>query len=93
MNNKHIGSDFDDFLQENELLSETETIAIKRVIAYQITKMLEEEGITKTELANRMNTSRASLNRLLDPTHNSVTLLTLDKAARALNKKLRIEFA
>jgi len=93
MNKKHIGSDFDDFLVEHGILTDTETAAIKRVIAYQVTMLMDEQGLTKTEMATRMNTSRASLNRLLDPSSNSVTLQTLENAAHALNKRLRIEFA
>ena len=54
---------------------------------------MDEQGLTKTEMATRMNTSRASLNRLLDPSSSSVTLQTLENAAHALNKRLRIEFA
>lgn len=93
MNKKHIGSDFDDFLAEHGILTDTETAAIKQVIAYQVTKLMDEQGLTKTEMATRMNTSRASLNRLLDPSGSSVTLQTLENAAHALNKRLRIEFA
>lgn len=89
MNKKHIGSDFDDFLAEHVILTDTETTAIKRVIAYQVSKLMEEQGLTKTEMAERMNTSRASLNRLLDPTNNSVTLQTLENATSVLNKRLR----
>lgn len=93
MNRKHIGSDFDDFLAEHGILTDAETTAIKRVIAYQVSKLMEEQGLTKTEMADRMNTSRASLNRLLDPSNKSVTLQTLENAAHVLNKRLRIEFA
>jgi predicted DNA-binding protein (UPF0251 family) len=92
MSNKYIGSDFDDFLAEHGILTDTETTAIKRVIAYQIIKLMDEQGLTKTEMATRMNTSRASLNRLLDPANNSVTLQTLENAATVLDKRLLIEF-
>jgi antitoxin HicB len=91
MNKKHIGSDFDDFLAEHGILTDAETIAIKRIIAYQVMKLMDEQGLTKTEMAERMNSSRASLNRLLDPANNSVTLQTLENAAHVLNKRLRIE--
>ncbi len=93
MSNKYIGSDFDDFLAEHGILTDTETTAIKRIIAYQVIKLMDEQGLTKTDMADRMNTSRASLNRLLDPSNNSVTLQTLENAATVLNKRLRIEFA
>ena len=93
MNKKHVGRDFDDFLAEHGILTDSETTAIKRVIAFQLAQLMDEQGLTKTEMAARMNTSRASLNRLLDPASSSVTLQTLENAAHALNKRLRIEFA
>ena len=90
---KHIGSKFDDFLEAEGLLAEAEATAIKRVIAFQITRMIETENLTKTEMAKRMKTSRAALDRLLDPENASVTLLTLERAAKALGKRLKIELA
>ena len=90
-NNKHIGSSFDHFLQEEGLLAEAEATAIKRVIAYQIEKEMAERQISKSTLARRMQTSRSSLNRLLDPENPSVTLLTLESVALALGKKLKIQ--
>ncbi len=89
--NKHIGSNFDDFLEEEGLLADVEAAAIKRVIAYQVEELMEAQQLTKTEMAARMQTSRASLNRLLDPTNRSVTLQTLERAAAALGKRLRVE--
>ena len=91
--NRHLGADFDDFLREEGLLADVEAVAIKRVIAFQIRRFMDEEGISKSEMARRMRTSRASLDRLLDPENNSVTLQTLERAAEALGKRLRIEFA
>ena len=87
---QHIGSDFDDFLGEEGMLEEVEAVAIKRVIAYQVSRFMEEQHLTKTEMAERMNTSRASLDRLLDPENASVTLQTLERAAQALGKRLQI---
>ena len=92
MNDKHLGSDFDDFLEEEDWLAEAETVAAKRVIAYQIARLMQEQSLTKTEMAQRMGTSRAALNRPLDPTNESVTLQTLEKAAVVLKKRLHIEF-
>ena len=89
--NKHIGSNFDDFLEEEGLLADVEAAAIKRVIAYQVEELMEAQQLTKTEMAARMQTSRASLNRLLDPSNRSVTLQTLERAAAALGKRLRVE--
>ena len=81
---KHIGSGFDDFLTEEGLLADVEAVAVKRVIAYQITELMKEKNLTKTAMARQMNTSRAAVNRLLDPSNRSVTLQTLDRAARVL---------
>ncbi len=93
MNKKHLGSSFDDFLQEEQLLANAEAVALKRVIAFQIAQEMERNNFTKAEMARRMKTSRASLERLLDPSHPSVTLATLERAATVLGKKLKIELA
>ncbi|MCJ7624173.1 MAG: helix-turn-helix domain-containing protein [Anaerolineaceae bacterium] len=92
MDEKFIGSDFDDFLAEDGILVEAEAVAIKRVIAFQNAQIMEEQNLTKTAMAERMNTSRAALDRLLDPANKSVTLQTLQSAARALEKRLQVEF-
>jgi predicted XRE-type DNA-binding protein len=93
MNKKHVGSDFDDFLQEEGILAEAEAIAIKRVIAFQVTQFMLEQNLSKTEMSRRMNTSRSSLERLLDPQNESVTLQTLWRAAKVLGKNLQITLA
>ena len=82
MKNEHVGSDFDDFLAEEGLLAETEAVAVKRVIAYQVEQFMKEQKLSKTQMSRRMMTSRAALERLLDPDNQSVTLQTLDRAAR-----------
>ena len=88
MRNRHIGSDFDEFLQEEGILAETEATAVKRVIAHQIEQEMKDRQISKSALAQMMNTSRSSLDRLLDPENASVTLLTLESVAQALGKRL-----
>jgi len=93
MNNEHMGSNFDDFLREEQLLNAVETAAVKRVIAFQIQREMKRRKLTKTAMAGRIKTSRAGLERLLDPNNRSVTLSTLERAASVLGKKLRIEFA
>jgi antitoxin HicB len=93
MKNVHRGSSFDDFLEEEGLRSSTEAVAIKRAIAYQIEMEMKKTKITKTELTARMRTSRSALDRLLDPSNVSVTLQTLEKAASALGKQLKIRLA
>lgn len=93
MDNKYIGSGFDEFLAEEGLLEQTEAVAIKRVLAYQVEQLMNEQNLSKTEMSRRMKTSRAALDRLLDPANQSVTLQTLDRAARALGKRLQISLA
>ncbi len=91
MRNRHLGTDFDDFLAEEGLLGQAEAVAAKRVLAFQIASAMEERQLSKTAMARRMRTSRSSLDRLLDPEAPSVTLLTLERAARVLGKRVRIE--
>ncbi len=91
MKNKHIGSDVDEFLREEGLLAATKATAVKRVIAYQIAKEIQERGISKSALARRMGSSRSPLNRLLDPNNASVTLLTLETVALALGTRLDVQ--
>ena len=89
--NKHIGSSFDDFLADEGLLEEVNAVAAKRVIAWQIAEAMKLAGITKTEMAGRMHTSRAALNRVLDENDTGLTLDTLSKAAAALGRKVKVE--
>jgi hypothetical protein len=91
MSNKHIGSNFDDFLREEGIFEEVRAAAIKRAIALQVSDEMKLRKLTKSEMAMRMKTSRAALERLLDPANASVTLSTLERAASALGKKLKVE--
>ena len=91
MKNETIGSSFDDFLEEEGLTEDVETGAVKKLISFQLLETLKKEHLTKTELAHRLDTSRAAVDRLLDPENDSVTLLTLIKAASVLGKKLKLE--
>ncbi len=91
MSNKHIGSDFDDFLREEGILDDAEAVATKRVIAFHIAREMERADISQSELARRMNTSRSAVERLLDPTNPSVTLQTLERAASAVGKRLKVQ--
>ena len=91
MKQQHIGGDFEDFLRDQGLLEDAEAVAAKRVIAFQINQEMRRRRLTKSEMARRMKTSRPALDRLLDPANPSVTLATLERAAAALGKKLRVE--
>lgn len=91
MSNKHIGSSLDDFLAEEGILDEVEALAVKRVLAWQIAQEMKRQKLTKTVMAEKMHTSRAALNRLLDEEDTSLTLTTLSSAVTALGKKLKLE--
>jgi DNA-binding Xre family transcriptional regulator len=93
MSKKNIGSSFDDFLQEESLLESSTAVALKRVIAWQIDQEMKAQKLTKTELAKRMHTSCAALNRLLDENDASLTLTNLASAAAALGKKVNLQLA
>jgi len=93
MINKHKGSTFDSFLEEENLLDEAEAAAVKRVVAYEIEQTMAKKHMGKTEMADKMHTSRSSLERLLDPKNTAITLRTLIRAAHVLGKKLNVSFA
>ena len=89
--NPHIGSSLDDLLAQDGTLDRVNARAIKRVLAWQFQQEMERSGITKTVMSERMKTSRAALDRLRDPGNVSVTLSTLERAATAVGKILRVE--
>jgi DNA-binding Xre family transcriptional regulator len=89
--NPHRGSSLDDFLEEEGLLEEATAKAAKKALAWQFAKAMKEQRMTKATLARRMNTSRAQLDRLLDPDNQSVTLNTLARAAEILGMRVQIE--
>jgi len=86
--NKHVGSSLDDFLKEEGILEEARTIAIKEAVAWQVQQAMLKGNITKVEMARRMRTSRAALDRLLDPGNGAVTLQTRSRAANAIGRDL-----
>jgi len=86
-----IGSSFDAFLAKEGILDECEAHAIKEILAMQISAAMKAEGVSKAEMARRMKTSRPALDRLLDGTNTSITLHTLQRAAAAVGKRLRLE--
>ena len=88
---KHHGSSLKSFLAEDGLLEEASLVASKKVIAAQIAEAMKIKGLTKTAMAAEMATTRAQLDRLLDPNNDGVTLGTLKRAAKALGKTLRLE--
>jgi predicted XRE-type DNA-binding protein len=88
-----VGSSFDDFLRETGDYETVKSKAIKRVLAWQISEAMREDGLTKAEMAKRMSTSRSQLDRLLDPANDDVTLSTLARAAEALGREIKLELA
>jgi len=88
---KNTGSSFDDFLAEQGILEVCEEQAIKEILADQIRAAMQENELSKTAMAKRMKTSRQALDRLLDPANVGVTLSTMQKAASAVGRTLRLE--
>ena len=89
--NPHIGSSLDDFLREEGILEEARSIAVKEALAWQVEQAMKREKITKAEMARRMQTSRAALDRLLDPKNTSVTLQHSSAQSHAVGSDLRTE--
>lgn len=87
----HRGIDLCDLLREEALLEEAESRALRRAVALRLDRLRKEQRVSKSRLALRMNTSRAAVDRLLDPSNPSITLAALGKAARALKRRLQIE--
>ena len=87
----HIGSSFDDFLKDEGVYEETTAQSIKRVLAWQIQEAMTSKGMTKTEMAALMETSRSQLDRILDPDNVKLQLDTLYKAATVLGREVRVE--
>jgi predicted XRE-type DNA-binding protein len=91
MKKENIGSSLDDWLHEEGLYEDVTSVAIKRVLARQINQQMLDQQISKSTMAKRMQTSRAALDRLLDPENDAVTLNTLFKAATAVGRHLHLE--
>ena len=91
MKRKNKGTSFDGWLGEEGIRKEVTAAAIRRVLARQVAAAMERDGITKTEMARRMRTSRGTLDRLLDAENGSVALATLCKAASAVGREVRLD--
>jgi len=90
---KNLGGSLNDFLEKEGILDECTQTAIKRVLAWQIEQEMKKKKLSKSAMARKMSTSRSSLDRLLDPDNESVTLHTLRKAAHAIGRTVRVELA
>ena len=91
MKKSNVGSSFDSWLREEGIYEDVTSVAIKRVLARQLEAAMEAQKVSRTEMARKMHTSRAALNRLLDPENDSVTLATLRKAAFVVGREIRLE--
>jgi hypothetical protein len=87
---KNIGSSFEEFLKEEGIFEETTTQAVKRVLSWQISQAMKEKGISKLEMAKRMQTSRSQVDRFLDPNNDKVLLETVQRAASAVGKRVSL---
>ncbi|HTM38667.1 MAG TPA: hypothetical protein VL156_18080 [Terriglobales bacterium] len=88
----HTGSSFDSFLEEENLIQETEAVALKRVIAFELKAAMHAKHVSKTQMAHELRTSRSQVDRLLDPMNVGVSIGTVAKAARVVEKTFRFEF-
>jgi antitoxin HicB len=88
---KNRGTHLDDLLREDGILEDVTAKAVKSVLAWQISEQMKKRKLSKLKMAEAMNTSRAQLDRLLDPESGNVTLSTMQKAANAVGKSLRVE--
>lgn len=91
--NPHFGSSFEDFLKEEGIYDEVTAHAVKRVLTWQIEQAMKTQGISKIEMARRMHTSRTQVDRLLDPNNDKVQLETVQRAASAIGRTLKLELA
>ena len=89
----HSGSTFDSFLEQEGIREEVEAVAIRRVLAWQLERVMQEQRKTKQAMAKQLKTSRSQLDRLLDPQNVSVTLDTITRAARVLGKRVILRVA
>jgi antitoxin HicB len=89
--NPHRGTMLDSFLAEEGILEETQTLAIKEVLAWQLLEAMQTRKLSRNRLAQEMGTSRSQIGRLLDPKDGNVTLATLQRAAAAIGRKVRVE--
>jgi antitoxin HicB len=90
-NKKHIGSSLEDFLKEEGILESATTRAVKRVVAWQLAQEMKAKRMSKKRLAELMHTSRAQVDRILDPAKGNITIETLERAAALLGRRIRLE--
>ena len=87
----HIGSSLDDMLEKDGTLAEASSVALKRVLVWQIQQAMTQKSLTLADMAKAMKTSPSALDQFLDPGDPSVTLSSIERAANAVGKRLRLE--
>lgn len=90
MNKKRMGSNIDDFLKEEGIFEEAQALAVKEVVAWQLAQAMKKKKISKTRMAAMLKTSRAQVDRILNP-KNDVTLSSLQRAAALVGRRIIIE--
>ncbi len=90
MSKKHMGSSIDDFLKEEGIFEEAQTLAVKEVVAWQLAEAMKKKKISKNKMAMLLKTSRTQVDRLLDA-RNDVTLSSLQRAAAVVGRRVSIE--
>ena len=90
-NPKHLGTSLEELLEEDGILESATNAAVKSVLAWQISQQMKKKRLTKVKMAEAKKTSRAQLDRVLDPKSGNVTLSTLQKAANAVGMSLKVE--
>ncbi len=88
---KNRGTHLEELLEEDGILEQSTNFAVKSVLAWQLTQAMKKKKLTKQQMAVAMNTSRAQLDRVLDPKSGNATLETLQRAAQAVGRKLKVE--
>lgn len=88
---KNRGTHLEELLEEDGILEQSTNFSVKSVLAWQLTQAMKKKKLTKQQMAASMNTSRAQLDRVLDPKSGNATLETLQRAAQAVGRKLKVE--
>lgn len=89
--NPHLGSSFESWLDEEGLRKEVTAAAVKAVVALQLAREMKKRNITKQRMAKLMKTSRAQVDRMLDPKNGSATIGSLQRAASIVGRELRVQ--
>jgi plasmid maintenance system antidote protein VapI len=90
MSRKHMGSSIDDFMKQEGIFEETQAQAVKEVVAWQLAEAMKRKKISKSRMAAMLKTSRSQVDRLLD-SRDDITLLSLQRAAAMVGKRVSIE--